>query len=109
VEWSGGTLVGFENHGGRTYLDAAVEPLGRVLSGGGNNAADGGEGAVRERVFGTYLHGSLLPKNPHFADHLLELAIARRDPGFALEPLGDTAEWAAHRAALALMGIRETG
>ncbi len=109
MEWEGGTLVGFENHGGRTYLGATAAPLGRVLSGGGNNAEDGGEGAVRDRVFGTYLHGSLLPKNAHFADHLLQLAINRRDPGFELAPLEDAAEWAAHRAVLSLLGIRETG
>jgi lipid II isoglutaminyl synthase (glutamine-hydrolysing) len=107
VEWSGGTLVGFENHGGRTYPGRTAVPLGRVLAGGGNNAEDGTEGSVRDRVFGTYLHGSLLPKNPHFADHLLQLAIDRRDAGFALEPLDDAEEWAAHRAALALLGIRQ--
>src|SRR3972149_2509857 len=70
----GGTLVGLENHGGRTYLDEGVEPLGRVVSGFGNNGKDGGEGAVSGHAFGTYLHGSLLPKNPRFADQLIETA-----------------------------------
>ena len=65
VEWNGATLVGFENHGGRTYLGAGVQPLGRVVAGFGNNGEDGGEGAVyRKNVFGTYLHGSLLPEEP---------------------------------------------
>ena len=107
VDWVGGTLVGFENHGGRTYLGSEAAPLGRVIAGRGNNAEDGGEGAVQGRVFGTYLHGSLLPKNPHFADHLLELALRRRDSSYELEPLDDDLEWAAHRAALEMLGIRD--
>lgn len=76
LSWNGQTLVGFENHGGQTYLGTA-KPLGKVLKGYGNNAQDGTEGATYRNAFGTYLHGSLLPKNPHFADHLLELALKR--------------------------------
>lgn len=76
IEWNGSTLVGFENHGGRTYLGTA-RPLGKVLKGYGNNAEDGTEGAVYRHAYGTYLHGSLLPKNPHFADYLLALALQR--------------------------------
>ncbi|HLI09923.1 MAG TPA: hypothetical protein VKV40_25405 [Ktedonobacteraceae bacterium] len=76
VSWNGSTLVGFENHGGRTYLGTA-KPLGRVLKGYGNNAEDHTEGAVYRNAFGTYMHGSLLPKNPHFADHLIGLALQR--------------------------------
>ncbi|MAG36299.1 MAG: glutamine amidotransferase [Dehalococcoidia bacterium] len=96
------TLVGFENHGGRTFLGPTARPLGHVLAGSGNNAHDGTEGAVSNNVFGTYLHGSLLPKNPHFADHLLGLALARRYgveiSGKALTPLDDRAERQAHLA-----------
>ncbi|MBE3561795.1 MAG: glutamine amidotransferase [Ktedonobacteraceae bacterium] len=77
IDWNGQTLVGFENHGGRTYLGTA-KPLGRVLKGYGNNASDRTEGAVYRNVYGTYLHGSLLPKNPHFADHLITLALQRK-------------------------------
>ncbi|HLI87275.1 MAG TPA: hypothetical protein VKV37_01225 [Ktedonobacteraceae bacterium] len=77
ISWNGSTLVGFENHGGRTYLGTA-QPLGRVLKGCGNNAEDRTEGAVYRNAYGTYLHGSLLPKNPHFADHLLTLALRRK-------------------------------
>ncbi len=77
ISWNGMTLVGFENHGGRTYLGTS-KPLGRVLKGGGNNAEDGTEGAIYRNTYGTYLHGSLLPKNPHFADHLLTLALQRK-------------------------------
>lgn len=87
IEWNGRTLVGFENHGGQTYLGTA-QPLGKVLKGYGNNAQDGTEGAIYRHAFGTYLHGSLLPKNPHFADHLIELAL-KRSYGFNLrEGLG---------------------
>ena len=76
ITWNGSTLVGFENHGGRTYLGTA-KPLGKVLKGHGNNAEDHTEGAVYRHAYGTYLHGSLLPKNPHFADYLLALALRR--------------------------------
>jgi lipid II isoglutaminyl synthase (glutamine-hydrolysing) len=76
ISWHGNTLVGFENHGGRTYLGTA-KPLGKVLKGHGNNSEDHTEGAVYRNSFGTYMHGSLLPKNPHFADHLIALALER--------------------------------
>jgi lipid II isoglutaminyl synthase (glutamine-hydrolysing) len=101
------TLVGFENHGGRTYLGAALKPLGRVRVGGGNNGEDGGEGVLAGRVIGTYLHGSLLPKNPHLTDWLLAAGLAHRD-GAAdprpLSPLDDGVEMAAHRRALEIAG-----
>ena len=77
ISWNGMTLVGFENHGGRTYL-GTTKPLGKVLKGSGNNAEDSTEGAIYRNTYGTYLHGSLLPKNPHFADHLLTLALQRK-------------------------------
>jgi lipid II isoglutaminyl synthase (glutamine-hydrolysing) len=76
INWNGSTLVGFENHGGRTYLGTA-QPLGKVLKGNGNNAEDASEGAIYRNAYGTYMHGSLLPKNPHFADHLIGLALRR--------------------------------
>ena len=76
IRWHGSTLVGFENHGGRTYLGTA-KPLGKVLKGHGNNSEDATEGAVYRNAYGTYLHGSLLPKNPHFADYLISLALQR--------------------------------
>ncbi len=77
LNWNGQTLIGFENHGGRTYL-GTTKPLGKVLKGYGNNAEDRTEGAVYRNTYGTYLHGSLLPKNPHFADHLIALALQRK-------------------------------
>jgi len=101
VEWEGETLVGFENHGGRTYLSKDVRPLGKVLRGHGNNSEDGTEGAIYKNAFGTYLHGALLPKNPHFADHLIELALKNKyGSDVKLDPLDDTLEWQAHNAVL---------
>ena len=102
VEWNGQTLVGFENHGGRTYLDAGAKPLGRVKSGSGNNGKDGTEGAVVNNAYGTYLHGPLLPKNPSFADHLISLALDRRYGATPLAPLDDSAETIAHEYAIEL-------
>jgi CobQ-like glutamine amidotransferase family enzyme len=102
VEWQGETLVGFENHGGRTHLSELVAPLGRIIAGNGNNGSDGGEGAVYRHVFGSYLHGSLLPKNPRFADHLIETALRRTHKDVALAPLDDTVENTAHKEAVRL-------
>ena len=107
ARWQRRLLVGFENHGGRTFLGPQSEPLARVVTGAGNNGDDGDEGARSGLAFGTYLHGSLLPKNPHFADFLLEAALQRNYPGVKLEPLDDSEEWAAHRAALAKAGVRD--
>jgi CobQ-like glutamine amidotransferase family enzyme len=101
------TLVGFENHGGRTYLGEQTKPLARVRSGHGNNGKDGSEGARYKNAFGTYLHGSLLPKNPRFADMLIEIALRRRYGGdLTLVPIDDRIEEAAHDAALRLVGSR---
>jgi len=95
-----GDLVGFENHGGRTYLAAGQAPLGHLKRGFGNNAEDGMEGARTKNAFGTYLHGSLLPKNPALADELIRLALQRRyGPDATLASLDDTTERAAHTAA----------
>lgn len=106
ADWEDKLLVGFENHGGRTYLGPGSEALARIVSGTGNNGDDGSEGARNGLAFGTYLHGSLLPKNPHFADFLLEAALQRKHPGAKLGPLDDSEEWAAHRAALGKAGVK---
>ena len=91
------TLVGFENHGGRTYLGPKLKPLGKVLKGYGNNGEDHTEGLLYKNVIGTYLHGSLLPKNPHLADYLLRQALRCR--GLNLHPakLDDSLETLAHQ------------
>jgi CobQ-like glutamine amidotransferase family enzyme len=84
------TLVGFENHSGRTYLGPGVRPLGRTVVGAGNNGEDHTEGAVYKGAIGCYLHGSLLPKNPWLADHLLATALCHRTGEPAqLSPLDD--------------------
>jgi CobQ-like glutamine amidotransferase family enzyme len=93
-------IAGFENHGGRTYLGADAQPLGKVVSGHGNNDRDGFEGVRRGNVIGTYLHGPLLPKNAWLADHLIALALERRYGSRPdLEPLPDELEGAAHESA----------
>lgn len=95
----GTTLVGFENHSGKTYLGKEVQGLGKVIIGGGNNGEDGIEGAHYKTIFGTYLHGSLLPKNPLFADFLISTALKRRYPGIQLSALDDSFENKAHQTA----------
>ncbi len=95
------TLVGFENHSGLTYLQGDSKPLGCVKVGNGNNGKDGFEGGRYKNVFGTYLHGSLLPKNPHFADYLIKLALEKRyGEKIKLSPLNDELELAAHNSVL---------
>jgi CobQ-like glutamine amidotransferase family enzyme len=100
-------VAGFENHGGRTYLAAGAQPLGRVLEGFGNNGEDGFEGVRRDNLIGTYLHGPLLPKNVWLADRLISLALERRyGERPQLEPLDDRLELAAHESACRAAGIR---
>ncbi len=96
------TVAGFENHGGRTHLGLQATPLGKVVKGFGNNGRDGFEGVRRDNMFGTYLHGPLLPKNARLADRLIALALARREGSEPqLEPLDDRLEDAAHESARA--------
>jgi hypothetical protein len=93
-------LVGFENHSGKTYLGSNAKPLGHVLRGYGNDGAGNWEGCQYRNAFGTYLHGSLLPKNPWFADHIILLAIRHRyGSDTQLKELDDSIEIAAHNAA----------
>lgn len=88
------TIVGFENHSGRTFLGEA-KPFGTVIKGQGNNGEDKTEGAVYKNAFGTYLHGPLLAKNPHLADLLLTRAFSRQGE-IKLAPLNDELETYAH-------------
>jgi lipid II isoglutaminyl synthase (glutamine-hydrolysing) len=100
----GSALVGFENHSGKTFLGSGVQPLGKVTTGNGNNGDDGFEGVAQTvgsgMVYGTYLHGSLLPKNPLFTDELIAKALSRRHGSVQLAPLDDILESRAHQAAL---------
>jgi hypothetical protein len=73
-----GDIIGYENHSGQTFLGQNMHPLGRVHLGAGNNTADIGEGARYKNVIGSYMHGSLLPKNPAIADYLIEQAVKRK-------------------------------
>lgn len=98
----GSTLVGFENHSGKTLLGTDAKPLGVIVSGNGNNGDDGFEGAVVNGVYGTYLHGSLLPKNPALADELISTALLRRNGRVILNQLDDSIELSAHKRALSL-------
>jgi lipid II isoglutaminyl synthase (glutamine-hydrolysing) len=94
LEGVGQPLVGFENHSGLTFLDEGSAPLARVSRGYGNNGRDGAEGCVVGNAVGTYLHGSLLPKNPQLTDWLIARAL-----GEELAPLDDTLESAANQVA----------
>ena len=94
-------IAGFENHGGRTLRGPEQQPLGTVIKGFGNDGRDGTEGAQWRNVFGTYLHGPLLPKNVFFADRLIEYAL-----GTKLDPLpDDELEQAAHQSARRAAGV----
>ena len=91
------SVVGFENHGGRTYLnDKNLQPFGTVVKGYGNNGEDGGEGIWYKNLIGTYLHGPLLPKNPRIADYFIQAMAGRKD--IQLVPaLDDSIEHFAHQ------------
>lgn len=96
---SGNTIVGFENHSGKTYLGPLAKPFAKVIRGGGNNGEDGFEGVRYKNVFGTYLHGSLLPKNPYLTDKLIRLALERKGLSMPEVNLSDTFEEVAHKKA----------
>jgi CobQ-like glutamine amidotransferase family enzyme len=95
---SWGRVFGFENHSGRTYPAGGTMAMGRVVSGYGNNGEDATEGLIAGNALGSYLHGALLPRNPAITDWLLTQAIARRSPGFELDPLPNDVEFSTHRA-----------
>lgn len=84
-----GDIVGYENHSGQTFLGDDVKPLATVRLGAGNNLEDGHEGARYHHVIGSYLHGSLLPKNPLIADYLIRHAVINRYGTFAAMPIDD--------------------
>lgn len=84
-----GDIVGYENHSGQTYLGHQVEALGVVRLGAGNNTTDVSEGARYKNVIGSYIHGSLLPKNPKIADFLIQQAIINKNGIFNGKTIDD--------------------
>lgn len=95
-----GDIVGYENHSGQTFLGTNVQPLGQVVRGAGNNGQDETEGARIHNVIGTYLHGSILPKNPAIADFLIEKAVVNKLGEFVPTVIDD--RFAASARAVAL-------
>jgi len=101
------TIVGFENHGGQTTFckqsPKQMKYFGKVTKGYGNNSYEGYEGCLYKNIIGSYMHGSLLPKNPHLTDYLIKQALKiKYDKEVNLSPLDDTVEWQAHQSALTL-------
>lgn len=90
-------IIGFENHSGRTFLGDGVLPLGKIIKGFGNNAADKTEGARYKNTFCTYCHGPMLPKNPDFADMLIKTALCAKYENVELAPLDCSVEVLARR------------
>jgi hypothetical protein len=84
-----GDILGYENHSGQTYLGEGVRPLGQIRKGVGNNTESNTEGARYKNVIGSYLHGSMLPKNPKVADFLIERAVTNRYGAFNGEAIDD--------------------
>ncbi len=85
-------IIGFENHSGRTYLGKGLKPFGKIIKGSGNNGRDRTEGVRYKNTFGTYCHGPILPKNPQFADMLIEKALKRKYKDVKLEKLDNSIE-----------------
>jgi CobQ-like glutamine amidotransferase family enzyme len=90
------TLVGFENHAGRTYHN--YDYLGEVKVGHGNNDENKYEGMVYKNFIGTYLHGPFLPKNPHIADYMILNALKKKYEIEKLPSLDDSLEIKAHNS-----------
>jgi len=84
-----GEIIGYENHSGQTFLGERTKPLATVIRGAGNNSKDGHEGALYKNVIGTYLHGSILPKNPAVADFLIKTAVKRKYGSFSHDLIDD--------------------
>lgn len=97
-----GDIVGYENHSGQTFLGTNVIALGQVKLGAGNNMSDNDEGARYSNVIGSYLHGSLLPKNPSIADFLIEQAVVKRYGKFSKKTINDNTVNMARKIALKL-------
>jgi hypothetical protein len=94
-----GKVVGFENHSGKTYLSQSLTPLGKIITGYGNNGEDNSEGVIYKNTFGTYAHGPVLPKNPEFADEIIKRAVCEE-----LQPIDDTADKLCHNQLISRFG-----
>ncbi|MFZ2125306.1 MAG: glutamine amidotransferase [Candidatus Saccharimonadales bacterium] len=97
-----GNIIGYENHSGQTFLGNKVQHLGKVLLGAGNNLEDDSEGARYKNVIGSYLHGSLLPKNPKIADFLIEQAVVKKYGEFKSNEFDDKISELARKVAMKL-------
>lgn len=95
-----GEIIGYENHSGQTFLGKSAVPLGKVIKGAGNNGQDDSEGVQYKNVIGTYMHGSLLPKNPAIADYLIEKAAIRKYGDFTPTVIDDQFAVSARKIAL---------
>ena len=95
-----GKVVGFENHAGKSYLKGNLSPLGKIITGFGNNGEDATEGLLYKNTFGTYAHGPVLPKNPAFADELIKRALQTED----LMTLDDAIEIQCHNQLVSRFG-----
>ena len=95
-----GQIIGYENHSGQTVLGNSAQPLGQVIKGAGNNGQDASEGVIYNNVIGSYLHGSLLPKNPALADWLIEQAAMRKFGDFTPTVIDDRFASLAREAAI---------
>lgn len=101
-----GILIGFENHGGRTYLGKDMKALGKVIKGFGNNGKDKTEGAIYKNSFGTYFHGPILPKNPKFTDYLIKIALKKKyDSPIKLSPIDNSIEDKARKTIAMRLGL----
>lgn len=104
---SNSTIVGFENHGGRSYLGASAKPFARVIKGFGNNGADKTEGVIYKNAIGCYFHGPLLPKNPQIADWMIKKALeVKYSFSLELQELDDSLENQARDAIAKRLGVR---
>lgn len=100
------SVVGFENHGGRTHFkDSRLQPFGRVIKGYGNNGQDGGEGLIYRNLIGTYLHGPLLPKNPAIADFFISTMAKRKGIELGIAPNDNIERFAHEQVKARLLGI----
>lgn len=100
------TIIGFENHGGRTYLGDKMKPLAKVIKGNGNNGKDGYEGAVYKNSIGSYFHGPLLPKNPIIADWLITKTLEKKyGKKILLDQLDDSLSIKARTAIMKRLGV----